>query len=109
MGVGGQKGRPVEHIVRVEATVSGDTARLYNIVSNAAGNAPGSANAAYLQTGIVHHAIMLHVLGVIPPDDADEVRQLVASIGESTIMQQLFRDAWKHWSSTAGESDEPER
>ena len=52
----------MEHVVRIEATLNGDAARLYEVLSETCGESFSEVNAAFLQTGIVHHAIMLHAL-----------------------------------------------
>jgi hypothetical protein len=107
----------MEHVVRIEVTAEGDAARLYEIFSESADSVtPAQLNRAILETGLVHHALMLSAIGMIPEERQEEVRELIDRIGEKTIMQDLFakaRDYWRNWSDAGGiepddiENDEP--
>ena len=89
----------MEHAVKAEFTLNGDTARLYEIVFEATRESvsPGTVNRAMFQTGLVHHALMLLALGALPEKDREAARALIESIGATTIMKDGFDQAREYW------------
>ena len=88
----------MDHVVKIEVTVGGDSARLYELFSEAADSVtPGQLNRAVLETGLVHHALMLAAIGMIPEENREEVYDIVEQVGKRTIMRDLFEQAREHW------------
>ena len=90
----------MDHVVKIEVTVGGDSARLYELFSEAAESVtPGQLNRAILETGLVHHALMLTAIGMIPEENRQEVYDIGDQVGKRTIMRDLFEQAREHWQS----------
>jgi hypothetical protein len=88
----------MEHVLKIEVTVDGDTARLYEYLSDAADAVtPAQLNKAILETGIVHHSLMLAAIGLIGENDQADVSAIIDRIGEHTIMRDTFEQARSHW------------
>jgi len=94
----------MEHIAKIEVTLTGDAAQLYEVMLDAAGKTtkPGQINRSILETGLVHHLLMLSALGVIPTEQRGEVYRTVERISEHTIMKELFAHAREYWDNMAG-------
>jgi hypothetical protein len=94
----------MNHGVKAEVTLTGESARLFEIFYETAhGSAlPGAVNRAVYETGLVHHTLMLLALGVVPEGRRDEVYALIEAIGKNTIMKDGFDQARDYWRRVAG-------
>ena len=91
------------HATKAEFALTGATARLYEIFLDATRGsaAVGDVNRALFETGLVHHALMLLALGVVPEERAKEARALIDEIGRTTIMKDSFDQAREYWERVA--------
>lgn len=94
----------MEHVVQIEMNLTGDTARLYKIFADSVDSVtPSDFNRAVLETGVVHHALMLAALEIIPNNRHDELYEIIERMSEKTIMRDLFeqaRDYWEGWTES---------
>ena len=88
----------MQHAARIETTITGPAARLYELLGEATSTLrPGEVNKALLETGLVHHVLMLRSLGLIDGTKLEEVDQAIGDIAETTIMSELFDMARAYW------------
>ncbi len=88
----------MKHVVKIELTLTGEAARLYEITADSVDSVdPADLSKAVVETGLVHHALMLSALQVFDEDQRAESDELVATIGERTIMKDLFDKARTYW------------
>ena len=96
----------MEHVVRIQVTLEGNAARLYQILSESVGTTePQSMNRALMQTGLVHHVLMLKSIGGIEGHAADAAGDAIDEISADSIMDQVFelaRDYWEKKSDSTG-------
>jgi len=85
-------------------TLTGDSARLYEILHEAASKSvkPGQITRAILETGLVHHILMLRAVGAIPKKHRAEAQEAIESISSRTIMRDLFTYAQEYWENQSG-------
>ncbi len=93
----------MEHVVKIEVTIDGNAARLYQILSEAVGSTePRVLNRALLQTGLVHHVLMLKAIGGIEGRPADAAEDAIDEISADSIMDEVFELARDYWEKKSG-------
>ena len=94
----------MDHVAKIEVTLTGDAARLYEILSTAVSQSvtPSKVNCAILETGLVHHALMLAAVGAISETNQSEAEEAITSISKRTIMKDLFAHARQYWTDQSG-------
>ena len=92
----------MQHVAKIEVTLSGEAARLYEIMSGTVVSvSPAELNRAILETGLVHHTLMLSALEVMENAQRVEAAELVSTICKSTIMKELYDHAREYWEDQA--------
>ncbi|MCC7262384.1 MAG: hypothetical protein IT369_07680 [Candidatus Latescibacteria bacterium] len=96
----------MERVVKVEVTLSGELAELYQQLLDefaAKSQIPLSEmNRTLLQTGVVHHLIMLQAMGLIAKEGAEKQGTLIDGISRDTLMWDLIQLARKYWKNKGG-------
>ena len=88
----------MEHVAKIEVTLTGEAARLYEIIANTVESvSPAELNRAILETGLVHHTLMLAALEVLEHLQRVEAGDLIDAIGKRTIMKELYDHAREYW------------
>ncbi len=96
----------MEQVFRVEVTLSGELAELYRQLLDefaAKSQIPLSEmNRTLVQTGVVHHLIMLQGMGLIEKEGVEGQRALIDALSRDTLMWDLVQLARKYWKNKGG-------
>jgi hypothetical protein len=94
----------MDHVAKIEVTLTGEAARLYEILSAAVGDSvkPSQTNRAVFETGLVHHVLMLTAVGAVAEQNRSEAEEQIAAISKRTIMRDLFARAREYWQGQSG-------
>lgn len=94
----------MDHVAKIEVTLTGEAARLYEILGTTVKGSvqPSQVNRAVLETGLVHHVLMLMAVGAITEKERAEAEEAVTAISSRTIMKELFVRARKYWEEQSG-------
>lgn len=96
----------MEKVFKVEVTLSGELADLYQQLLDefaAKSQIPLSEmNRTLLQTGVIHHLVMLQGMGLIGSGEAARQQALVDSLARDTLMWDLVQLARKYWKNKGG-------
>ena len=96
----------MERLFRVDTTLADDLAELYATLVEEFGEKSaiglGDMNRTLLQTGMVHHLIMMAGLGLIDGDKARKTNELVDRVARNTIMWDLVQMSRQYWQDSSG-------
>ena len=61
-------------------------------------------NRALLQTGIIHHLVMMGALGMIETEKKEHIDKVIDKLASQTIMWDLVKQARVYWQQHSGSS-----
>jgi hypothetical protein len=96
----------MDKYVHLETSLKGELAELYSglLEEMEAKSSVSLAeiNRTFIQTGMIHHLLMLKGLGVIQGQKADELERLAQKIGQDSILWDVFEILRQHWQKNTG-------
>lgn len=96
----------MDKVFKIEVTLSGELADLYQqLLAEFAAKSQiplSEMNRTLLQTGVIHHLIMLQGMGLIDRDEAARQQALIDVLARETLMWDLVQLARKYWKNKEG-------
>ena len=91
----------MDKVYRVETTVSHALAErnasLEEEFANKSSIPLADMNRTLLQTGLIHHLAMMGGLGLIEPEKAAKVDELIDQVAKDTILWEVLQMVRKYW------------
>ncbi len=98
----------MDKVFKVETTLSHGLAELYAALEeefNRKSSIPLSdVNRTLLQTGLIHHLAMMNGLGLIEPDKAARLDELMDEVAKDTILWEVLQMVRTYWRDCGGGS-----
>ena len=98
----------MERMFRIETTLSGDLAELYDGLMEEFEQKSeiglATMNETIMQTGLIQHLTMMQGLGLLEGEKSDRLRGVIDAVAKDTIMWELVEVARKYWQESAGSS-----
>lgn len=91
----------MEKVYKVETTLSHSLAELYAGLEEEFANKSSiplsDMNRTLLQTGLIHHLTMMNGLGLIEPEKAARLHELIDQVAKDTILWDLLQMVRTYW------------
>ena len=96
----------MEKHVRLETTLDGELAEFYSglldEIEAKSSVSLAELNRTILQTGLLHHFLMLHGLGVLDDEKAEALAGMAERLGRDSIFWDVFETVRQHWRQKPG-------
>lgn len=96
----------MDKVFKIEVTLSGELADLYQqLLAEFAAKSQiplSEMNRTLLQTGVIHHLLMLQGMGLISREEATRQQALIDTLAGDTLMWDLVQLARKYWKNKGG-------
>ena len=96
----------MEKHIRLEASLDGELAEFYaGLIEEIEGKSSVSLaelNRTLLQTGLIHHFLMLQGLGVVEGANAERLAALAERLGRASIFWAVLETVRRHWQQNQG-------
>ena len=91
----------MEKVYKVETTLSHSLAELYAGLEEEFANKSSiplsDMNRTLLQTGLIHHLTMMSGLGLIEPEKAERLHELIDQVAKDTILWDILQMVRTYW------------
>ncbi len=91
----------MEKVYKVETTLSHSLAELYAGLEEEFANKSSiplsDMNRTLLQTGLIHHLTMMNGLGLIEPEKAERLHELIDQVAKDTILWDILQMVRTYW------------
>lgn len=96
----------MDKVFKIEVTLSGELADLYQqLLAEFAAKSQiplSEMNRTLLQTGVIHHLLMLQGMGLIDREEVTRQQALIDTLAGDTLMWDLVQLARKYWKNKGG-------
>jgi len=91
----------MEKVFRVETSLAHELAELYAILleefEEKSSIPLADMNRTLLQTGLIHHLVMMNGLGLVDREKAARIDELIDKVARNTIMWDLLKMVRSYW------------